>query len=198
MRPWRSCAAQTCQLIREQLGRQAHSLATAGKGRLQQLYERKRAELCASWVILAGGGLVRKGKYHDGKFAENLVEALVGLYRGWKPLPAPRWVTCVPSVNHPKLVPDLASRVAGRLSLPFVPAVRKVRATRPQKDMENSWWQAHNLNEAFQIDRWEGLAGPVLLVDDILDSRWTFTVIAALLRQAGSGPVFPLALAANR
>ena len=40
--------------------------------------------------------------------------------------------------------------------------------------------------------------GPVLLVDDILDSRWTFTVVAALLRLAGSGPVFPLALAANR
>jgi ATP-dependent DNA helicase RecQ len=38
----------------------------------------------------------------------------------------------------------------------------------------------------------------VLLLDDIVDSRWTFTVVAALLRQAGSGPVFPLALAANR
>jgi len=35
----------------------------------------------------------------------------------------------------------------------------------------------------------------VLLVDDMVDSRRTFTVIAALLRAAGSGPVFPLALA---
>ncbi|WP_295440836.1 hypothetical protein [uncultured Thiodictyon sp.] len=38
-------------------------------------------------------------------------------------------------------------------------------------------------------------AGPVLLVDDMLDSRWTFTVPAWLLRQHGSGPVWPLALA---
>jgi ATP-dependent DNA helicase RecQ len=40
------------------------------------------------------------------------------------------------------------------------------------------------------------MGGAVLLIDDVVDSRWTFTVIAALLREAGSGPVFPLALAA--
>jgi ATP-dependent DNA helicase RecQ len=144
------------------------------------------------------GGLVRRGKYQDGRFADELVEALAGLVRGWRPNPAPTWVTCVPSLTHPELVPDLANRLAARLSLPFRPAVRKMRATRPQKEMENSWQQAHNLDGAFQIDPWPGIAGPVLLLDDIVDSRWTFTVLAALLRQAGSGPVFPLALAANR
>jgi ATP-dependent DNA helicase RecQ len=64
--------------------------------------------------------------------------------------------------------------------------------------MENSWQQVHNLDGAFRVDPWEGMAGPVLLIDDIVDSRWTFTVVAALLRQAGSGPVCPLALAAHR
>ena len=44
---------------------------------------------------------------------------------------------------------------------------------------------------------WEGMSGAVFLVDDMVDSRWTFTVIAALLRRAGSGAVFPLALALN-
>jgi len=38
-------------------------------------------------------------------------------------------------------------------------------------------------------------SGPVLLVDDVVDSGWTLTVVAALLRQAGSGPVWPVALA---
>jgi ATP-dependent DNA helicase RecQ len=144
------------------------------------------------------GGLVRRGKYQDGRFADELVEALAGLVRGWRPNPTPAWVACVPSLTHPELVPDLANRLAARLSLPFRPAVRKVRATRPQKEMENSWQQAHNLDGAFQIAPWPGMAGPVLLLDDIVDSRWTFTVVAALLRQAGSGPVFPLALATNR
>ncbi len=36
---------------------------------------------------------------------------------------------------------------------------------------------------------------PVFLVDDMIDSGWTLTVITALLRAAGSGPVFPVALA---
>jgi adenine/guanine phosphoribosyltransferase-like PRPP-binding protein len=91
-----------------------------------------------------------------------------------------------------------APSVAARLRLPFVPAVRKVRAAQPQKDMENSWQQAHNLDGAFHIDPWEGMAGPVLLLDDLVDSGWTLTVVAALLRQEGGGPVTPFALAANR
>jgi ATP-dependent DNA helicase RecQ len=37
--------------------------------------------------------------------------------------------------------------------------------------------------------------GPVLLVDDLIDSRWTATTIGVLLREAGSGPVLPIALA---
>jgi ATP-dependent DNA helicase RecQ len=38
--------------------------------------------------------------------------------------------------------------------------------------------------------------GPVLLVDDLVDSGWTLTVAGWLLRAAGSGPVHPFALAA--
>jgi ATP-dependent DNA helicase RecQ len=95
-------------------------------------------------------------------------------------------------------VPDLAARVATRLGLPFVPAVRKTRETRPQKEMENSWQQAHNRDGCFAVDPWPGLAEPVILIDDIVDSGWTFTVVTALLRQAGCGAVTPYALAANR
>jgi ATP-dependent DNA helicase RecQ len=36
---------------------------------------------------------------------------------------------------------------------------------------------------------------PVLLIDDIVDSRWTMTIAAYMLKCAGSGEVFPLALA---
>jgi len=36
---------------------------------------------------------------------------------------------------------------------------------------------------------------PVLAVDDVVDSRWTLTLAAVLLRQHGSGPVYPFALA---
>ena len=40
-------------------------------------------------------------------------------------------------------------------------------------------------------------AGPVLLVDDLVDSGWTLTVAGWLLRKSGSGPVHPFALAAS-
>jgi ATP-dependent DNA helicase RecQ len=59
--------------------------------------------------------------------------------------------------------------------------------------MENSYQQAHNLENVFETR--EVRTGPVMLVDDMVDSRWTFTVVAAHLLQQGSGPVFPLALA---
>jgi ATP-dependent DNA helicase RecQ len=143
------------------------------------------------------GRLVQRGR-EEGRFADELAESLAGLVRRWAPTPAPAWVTCVPSADRPRLLPDLAARVACLLGLPFVEAVRAARPHRPQKEMENSWHQAHNLDGAFRIESWDGLAGPALLVDDLVDSRWTFTVVAALLRQAGAGPVHPLALAAGR
>ncbi|MDQ2756076.1 MAG: recombinase RecQ, partial [Actinomycetota bacterium] len=37
--------------------------------------------------------------------------------------------------------------------------------------------------------------GPVLLVDDLVDSRWTITVAGRALRQAGASAVLPFALA---
>jgi ATP-dependent DNA helicase RecQ len=41
----------------------------------------------------------------------------------------------------------------------------------------------------------EGAGGPVLLVDDQIDTGWTMTVAARLLRLAGAPAVLPFALA---
>ncbi|HRA07635.1 MAG TPA: recombinase RecQ, partial [Propionicimonas sp.] len=49
---------------------------------------------------------------------------------------------------------------------------------------------------ADQSEQLPTLAGPVLLVDDLVDSRWTLTVAARLLRSAGAASVLPFALAA--
>ncbi len=174
--------------------------ALPGYGWRGRIVAERRAEPGRALCILndsGWGSLVRRGK-EEGRFADELAEALAGLIRGRRPNPPPTWLTCVPSLNHPQIVTDFAHRVAERLHLPFVPAVRKGRATAPQKDMENSWQRTHNLDGAFHIDPWEGIAGPVLLIDDVIDSGWTCTVVAALLRQEGSGPVSPFVLAANR
>jgi ATP-dependent DNA helicase RecQ len=149
------------------------------------------------WGDAGWGELVKKGKYRDNHFDDELVQATFEMIQNWKPQPFPTWVTCVPSLNRPELVPNFAKRLADKLGLPFKPVVRKIRHTQLQKNMSNSYQQAHNLDGAFLIESWQGMRGNVFLIDDMVDSRWTFTVIAALLRNTGSGLVYPLALALN-
>ncbi|WP_295427923.1 RecQ family ATP-dependent DNA helicase [uncultured Thiodictyon sp.] len=157
----------------------------------------RRAEpgrcLCV-WGDAGWGDLVRQGKYRDHHFSDELVTACVGLLQTWHPDPAPAWVTCIPSLRHPDLVPDLARRLAKALGLPFHAVLEKTAERPAQKTMANSTQQAHNLDGSLDI-RQALPGGPVLLVDDMVDSRWTLTVAAWLLRRHGSGPVWPLALA---
>ena len=54
---------------------------------------------------------------------------------------------------------------------------------------------ARGWDAAIRRSRVDLPGGPVLLVDDMVDSRWTLTVAAWLLRSNGSGEVWPLALA---
>jgi ATP-dependent DNA helicase RecQ len=140
------------------------------------------------------GSVVHAGKYQDGRFADELVSASRALIEEWGPEPAPTWVTCIPSRRHPELVPDFARRLAAALDLPFEPILVKTEDREEQKDMANSSKQARNVDGSLAVDG-EPPAGPVLLVDDMVDSRWTFTVAAWLLRAHGSGEVWPFALA---
>jgi ATP-dependent DNA helicase RecQ len=64
----------------------------------------------------------------------------------------------------------------------------------------NSAARIRDLHGALEVpealaDRLTGLTGPVLLVDDLIDSGWTMTLAARLLRRAGAPAVLPLALA---
>ena len=122
------------------------------------------------------------------------VEACARMMEEWRPDPYPGWVTALPSRNNPTLVDDFARRLAGRLGLPYVPCLKKVADTPAQKDMQNSAFQQNNLLNAFGIEG-EVPGGHCLLVDDMVDSRWTLTIAAALLRSAGVSSVTPLALA---
>lgn len=150
--------------------------------------------LCV-WGDAGWGGLVRQGKYHDGKFSDDLVGATAQMIREWKPQPQPSWVTCVPSLRHSDLVPDFASRLAGALGLPFHVVIEKTDHRPEQKTMANSTQQARNIDGSLELNGRPVPSGAVILVDDIVDSRWTITVSAWLLRKGGSGDVLPVALA---
>lgn len=155
----------------------------------------EKGRALSAWADDGWGASVASGK-HAGLFSEELVTASANLIRAaWKPDPFPTWVTCVPSLSHPRLVPDFAGKLATALGLPFRAAIRKVKPTEPQKLMQNSATQARNLDGAFEVDAAAMLPGPCLLVDDLVDSKWTMTVAGALLREAGCPCVFPFALA---
>ena len=147
------------------------------------------------WGDAGWGGLVRRGKYRDGRFADDLVRACADLMAQWTPPPAPEWVTCIPSRRHPDLVPDFAERLATKMGLPFHRSLSKVEDREEQKSMANSVQQARNVDGSLAVSPEPLPGGPVLLVDDMVDSRWTLTVAAWLLRSNGSGEVWPLALA---
>jgi ATP-dependent DNA helicase RecQ len=149
--------------------------------------------LCV-WGDAGWGAAVRNGKYRDHRFGDDLIEAVADMIAAWRPLPNPTWVTAVPSLRHPQLVPEFAERLASRLGLRYVGALIKTRDTVAQKTRENSAQQASNVYGTFAVTPGQP-AGPVLLVDDIVDSRWTFTECARVLRVGGVEAVFPVALA---
>jgi ATP-dependent DNA helicase RecQ len=129
----------------------------------------------------------------DGPVPDELVDAVVRVLGRWDWPERPAWVTFVPSRRHPKLVEDLAARIAEIGRLPLHPVLDRTRDDPPQLEMANSAHQCRNVHGAFAV------TGPVppraaLLVDDAADSKWTLTTVGSLLRERGAGRVYPLVL----
>ena len=141
------------------------------------------------------GSVVKARKYGGRLVPDELIDAAADLVReGWMPAPSPQWVAVVPSTASGVFVSDAADRIAAKLGIPLVDVLRRERSSSPQKEMENSAQQVRNVYGAF-VAVGDVPSGPVLLVDDIVDSGWTLTVAGQALLSAGSGPVFPFALA---
>lgn len=99
----------------------------------------------------------------------------------------------VPSLRS-DLVQDFAARLAESLKLEIVDALSKSVA-RQQKEMENSSHQCANAYQSFAVKEDVLIPRNILLVDDMVDSRWTFTVCGYRLMEAGAENVYPFALA---
>lgn len=173
-------------------------LTRHGRSRISESLRAEEGRALSAWADGGWGDLVKEGKQTSARFDDALVQAAADLISSrWKPNPTPTWVTVVPSLRTTTLVPDFAQRLAHLLGIQFRSCIVKIRHTEPQKLMQNSVQQEHNLDGAFQVDASQVGDGPVLLVDDIVDSGWTFTVLAAQLREAGIPAVHPFALAST-
>ena len=170
-----------------------------GRCRIPSELQCKEGRALCIWGDPGWGQMVRLGKYPQAgaacHFNDRLVEACDEMLAEWDPQPAPEWVAAIPSLRHTDLVPDFAQRLATRLGLPFFAALEKTAHSKLQRDMQNSAHQVENIDGTLAVNT-DGLPkGPVLLVDDMVDSKWTFTVAGYLLQQAGVEAVLPLALA---
>jgi ATP-dependent DNA helicase RecQ len=158
--------------------------------------ERLRIQPGRALATLGGPGwgpVVRELLAADGPVPDEIVDAVVRVLGRWEWPERPTWVTFMPSRQHPKLVEDLAQRIAEVGRLPLHQILERTRDDPPQLEMANSAHQCRNVHGAFAITE-PVPQGGVLLVDDTADSKWTLTVVGALLRQAGAGPVYPLVL----
>lgn len=88
---------------------------------------------------------------------------------------------------------SFAERLAKKLGLQYYDTIEKTVNNRCQKELNTSYLQYKNAYDSFEVRN--TYSGNVLLLDDMVDSRWTFTVCGYKLREKGSGKVFPFVLA---
>lgn len=166
------------------------------KGNLPACLQAQEGRTLAHWGDAGWGRMVKDDKCLN-HFRDDLVDAVTDMIiRRWNPQPFPTWICYVPSLSRPELVSNFTKRLARQLGLTFIDAIEKVRRNEPQKEQQNRFYQCRNLDGIFDI-KVSPPKDSVFLVDDIVDSSWTLTVVAALLLQAGSGPVYPVTLAST-
>ena len=167
-------------------------------GKIAKSYQANSGKVLSLLGDAGLGDLVNVGKNQQQYFSDELIDACVVMFKEWAPQPAPTWVTCVPSLRNPTLVPDFAKRLAQALNLSFRVAIEKIDSRPEQNKFNNSFQQARNVDGSLAPIRDQILSSPVLLVDDVILSGWTLTISSWLLRKNGSGEVWPLTLAQGK
>ncbi|WP_225739322.1 RecQ family ATP-dependent DNA helicase [Psychrobacter sp. FME13] len=147
----------------------------------------------SSWKDGGWGDLVAKGK-KEGEFSDDLISPTVKMINSLDYGERPAWITYIPSPRRPNLVRNFAYKLAQALNVPCLDSLSLQELRPPQKTMENSFHQSKNLDGVFIVNTDNIYSNPVWLVDDAVDSRWTFTIAGALLRRQGVKQVVPIAL----
>jgi ATP-dependent DNA helicase RecQ len=139
----------------------------------------------------------------DGELPADVFAAIVKVLAGWDWAERPGGVVSMGSRTRPRLVGSFAQRLAEVGRLRFVGELARVGGGPPGAGaVSNSIQRLAAVHDAFAVPDEVGeglrqLGRPVLLVDDVVNSGWTMTVAARLLRQAGATAVLPLALAVD-
>jgi ComF family protein len=141
------------------------------------------AAFAYGWPI---DGLMRRFKFHQDLAAGRLLAELLAE----RCRQAPRPQALVPLSLHVGRLRqrgydqalELARPLARALDLPCLPALTRVRATRPQSELDAAA-RARNLRGAFEVSA--GLPAHVALVDDVMTTGASLHAAARALRKAG-------------
>jgi ATP-dependent DNA helicase RecQ len=132
---------------------------------------------------------------------EELLKACARVLAAWDWAQRPGAVVAIPSRRRPQLVTGLAQGLARLGRLPYLGSLSLAHGGPTGGPGGNSAFRLAAVWDRIVVgpELRERLAGagatPVLLVDDLVDSRWTMTVAGRELRRAGAGAVLPFALA---
>ncbi|MEV5710878.1 RecQ family ATP-dependent DNA helicase [Actinoallomurus sp. NPDC052274] len=131
----------------------------------------------------------------DAPVPDEVFGAVVKVLSAWEWADRPAGVLAMASATRPGMIADLARRIAGIGRLPYLGEVAYADGG-PGPRRHNSAQRVRALWNAFAVpDSVRSLTGPVLLVDDQVDTGWTMTVVTRLLRETGAPAVLPLVLA---
>ena len=178
------------------------------KGRIPLVERVEPGRVVARLTDLGHGNALRElfasdadGKPVDAEVPTQLAGACLQVLREWDWDERPVAVAWVPGLSRPRLVAALGEGLAraGRLRVLGPLGLAPGAASLPRA---NSTFRVRDLWTRFHVTPQQeavlsGLSGPVLLVDDLVDSRWTMTVAGRLLKRAGARAVLPFALAAT-
>ena len=151
---------------------------------------------------LGWGQRLREVLRDDSPASAELLRACVPVLAEWPWAQRPVAVVAVPSRSHPTLVTSLAAGLAQIGRLPLLGALDLAHGGPIGEPGGNSAFRLSGVWERFVVGpelaaALAGVNGPVLLVDDLVSSRWTLTVAGRALRQTGVPAVLPFALAVD-
>ena len=174
------------------------SLGVDLKGRIPKEQQASEGRVLARLSDLGWGGPLRElfaSAGPDTVVTGPLLQACIRILSEWNWDARPQAVAFVPSRSRPLLSASLAEGIAGAGRLPLLGSLDLVRGGPAGQPGGNSAFRLSNVEGRFSAASLEIPAGPVLLIDDFVDSGWTMTVCARELRLAGASAVLPLALA---
>jgi len=181
----------------------ADRLGVAAKGKIAPTERMLEGRALARLTDLGWGNTLREvfaPATPDAPATPAMVNACVRVLAEWGWDERPAAVVSLPSRRHPELVRSVALGLSTAGRLPYLGSLDLAGTGPIGEPGGNSAYRLANVWDAFSIgeeleQELASLRGPVLLVDDLSDSRWTLTVAARQLRRAGAPGVLPFVLA---